>query len=71
MAVGLKSAACTKTGTTLLVPIVRPTAPDFPGAPIVLSAQNRGNAYYPVRFGKYLRIVGTPARTTDVMSQKL
>jgi hypothetical protein len=50
--VGLKSAACTKAGTTFLVPIVRPHAPDFPGAPIVLSAQNRGDASYPDSFGK-------------------
>ena len=47
-----QSAACTRAGTTLLVPIVRAPRAGFSRSPIVLSAQNRGDAYYPDSFGK-------------------
>ena len=50
-----QSAACTRAGTTLLVPIVRAPRAGFSRSPIVLSAQNRGDAYYPDSFGKVPR----------------
>jgi len=63
--------ACTKASTTLLGPIVRPHAPDFPVAPIVLLLRTVETLIIPTASAKYLGVVGRPARTMEGMTQRL